>query len=156
MILVTIIGFFPSYTTFIFAGGSDGLMDMISVNSFFQTSIILIFGAILIVNKSKLRKYTYFLLMLVFLLWSLSGRMIALFPDGRLSSGWFYIETNRINICKDEIDCDKIFYYETEIEKLPLWRIKIKNKRTDNVVFIGPMVWKKTIELFKKKFPRSL
>lgn len=154
MILVTIISFFPSHASFIFAGGSDGLMDMVSANPIFQTSCIIIFGTVLIVGKHKYKKYAYLFLALLFFIWILSGRVIALFPDGRISTGWFYLETNRINICKDEIDCDKIYYYETEIDKLPLWRIKIKNKRNDAIVFIGPIVWQKTIELFKKKFPR--
>ena len=151
MIVITGFGFFPSYANFIFAGGSDGLMNIVSANIWFQIIVVSSF----LLSIYKYNKTMNAILILIFFLWCISGRMVSLFPDGRLSSGWFYLETDRINICKnEEIDCDRIFFYETEIEELPFWRLRIKNKNINSVIFIGPVIWSNTLSLFRYNFPR--
>jgi hypothetical protein len=153
MLLLTALRLWPSTGNFIFAGGSDILMTI--VTSHFLTSITLAvsFFATVLIYKKKRRVLFTLLLTLIFLLWLLSGRMIALFPDGRLISGWFYIETNRTDICKTDIDCEKLFYYDTKFEKLSFWRLRIANSETNTTVFTGPFIWKNAIRLFVKEFP---
>ncbi len=152
--LATTLGFFPTTASFTFARGSDGLMELISINVWVQASLVFVFGTVAIAYKNRYKKKAYIILSLLFLVWFMSGRTISIFPDGRLSTGWFYWETSRINICQNEIDCEKVFYYETKVETLPLWRIRIKNKQTDKIIFIGPLLWEKAIKLFQNNFSK--
>lgn len=154
MILLTTIGLFPSNASFLFARGSDGLMQMKSAPFWIQFLLILCFIIVAFAFKGKSRVKTY-LLPILFILWILSGRVVGLFPDGRLSTGWFYVETARLNICKNSNDCEKVYYYETEVQPLALWRIRIKNKEINKVIFVGPAIWSGTLKMFKKSFPKS-
>lgn len=135
-----------------FAKGSNYLMDLVSGSLLFQILFVVIFNLILIVNRKRNIKSAYVLLLLLLLLWGVNGRTIALFPDGRINSGWFYIPTYSINLCKDEDDCERVVYYETEIEKLPLWNVRVKNRNVDIIIFVGPLVWTKTLKLMENKF----
>ena len=156
MLLLTSIGFFPSFASFIFIGGSDDLSQLIFTNIWIQVFIICIFGVLGLLWHSKKYVITkYFLLLFLLFLWILSGRTIILSPHGRLSSGWFYFETHRSSICDGEINCDRVFYYETELETLNLWHIRIKNNEVDLIIFVGPLIWGETINLFKTNFHNS-
>jgi hypothetical protein len=92
------------------------------------------------------RDYNKIKLIILFLLlglWLLSGRIIAIkeFPDGRIITGWYYIQTNSYFLCGNDSDCETTLAKESTITKLPLWRINIKNKHTNKVIFVGPFVW---------------
>jgi hypothetical protein len=155
MILTSAIGLIPEYASFLLAGGSDGLADIIAVNVIWQFFFILIFAITILRRDNKVRKFNNVILFFIFFMWILSGRTIALFATGQLNSGWFYFKVNSINICEDDLDCDKVFYYETKVTKLPFWRIRVENKSTDDTIFIGPMLWKEATTFFNLKFPES-
>jgi len=81
---------------------------------------------------------------------------IKLYPDGRISTGWFYIETNRFSVCAGETsDCEQITHYQTFIEKAPFWSLKIRNKDINRTVFVGPIIWSEALNQFYEKFPAS-
>lgn len=155
MLLLTGLRLWPSTGNFIFAGGSDMLMSIVASNFFISITFAVIFFITVFFYKKKKRPLVTSLLTVIFLLWFLSGRMIALFPDGRLLSGWFYIQTNRTDICRTDIDCEKVFYYDTKFEKLSFWKLRIVNKEANATIFTGPFVWRNTIKLFVKEFPSS-
>jgi hypothetical protein len=153
MLFLTAFRLFASTGNFIFAAGSDSLMTIVSSHLLISISLAVSFFLALLTYKKKRRALFTSLLTLIFLLWLFSGRMIAFFPDGRLISGWFYIPTNRIDICKTDIDCEKLFYYYTKIEARSFWRLRITNTETNTTVFIEPFIWKNAIKLFEKEFP---
>ncbi|WP_123867224.1 hypothetical protein [Flavobacterium oreochromis] len=135
--------FFVGGTTYVF-------FEIISASILVKS----IFLAILIVTlflwlKCKKRKYVLILIP-VFILWLQSGRTIAFnSQDGQIVTGWFFFKTNMIEICEENQDCEKKFYKEVTLEKLPLWRIKFKNADKENVVFIGPFVWDNYLKLLE-------
>lgn len=96
---------------------------------------------ILVFRKFCTRKIL--ILSVVLLLWLLSGRVVAFkaFPDGRIITGWYYIETNRFNLCKNDVDCETIVSKESTITKLALWRVSINSKYTNKIIFVGPFTW---------------
>lgn len=155
MMLFTALGLFPSFSNFLFARGSDNLMELITSNISVQILFLMLFGFSAFMYIKRRSKLYISLIFISFAFWILSGRMIALFPHGRLSSGWFYFETSRTDICKEDMDCEKIFYYETTFDRLLFWRIKIKNKQIDDIVFTSPFIWEKSINLFKNNFKKS-
>lgn len=81
-----------------------------------------------------------------------NGSMIAIFPDGRLISGWFYIETGNVDICKSGIDCDRVFYYETRYKRSRLWTYAVSNNEINTKIFVGPIITNQVNTMFKKKF----
>ena len=83
-------------------------------------------------------------LLLVLVLWIFSGRVVAFkaFPDGRIITGWYYIETDKFNLCENDIDCEGVIAKEFKVTNLPLWRINIKTNTFDKTVFVGPFVSK--------------
>lgn len=91
------------------------------------------------------------MLLVVLILWLLSGRVVAFkaFPDGRIISGWYYIETNKFNLCENDVDCETIISKESTISKLPLWRIRINNKYNNTVIFVGPFTWYSCYKVFE-------
>jgi|SRR5579871_6016463 len=155
LFLLTMVGFFPNYAYFMFAGGSDDLMELRSGNIWLQISLVILFLLVVILFKNRLSSKIFITLLLILIIWLFSGRTISIFPDGRISEGWFYFETSRENICNTQVDCDKIFYYETVVEEKPFWRIRIRNKQTSTDFFVVPINWGKTLKMFRNKFPHS-
>jgi hypothetical protein len=88
MMAITSIGLVPSFASFIFAGGSDELLHPVSGNMLIQFLLVFCFAAFILIYRAK-SKLRAALLIIFFILWVLSGRVVGLFPDGRLSAGWF-------------------------------------------------------------------
>jgi hypothetical protein len=113
-----------------------------------------LFVTVLVFRKFSTPKILTLLIML--LLWLLSGRVVAFkaFPDGRIITGWYYIETNKFNLCENDIDCEGIISKETTISKLPLWRISINSKYTNNIIFVGPFTWDSCYKVFESQISK--
>ena len=77
-------------------------------------------------------------------------------PDGRIITGWYYIETNKLYLCKEGYDCETILSRESVVNKLSLWRINIKNKDVDKVIFIGPFTWYSSSKIFENEIGGNL
>lgn len=153
MLLMTAFKLAPTTGNFIFVGGSDMLMSLVSSNFLVSITFGIAFFIIVFFYQKARRKVVIPLLILIFLLWFLSGRMIALFPDGRIITGWFYIQTNRSDICRTDIDCEKVFRYDTRLEKLSVWRLRVSNSEIDVQIFTGPFIWRHSQLVFENEFP---
>ena len=161
MILLTCIGCFRSDARFLFAMGSDSLLNMISGKIYIQSIFIVAFiMTVLIQIKIKqLIKYINIVLIFIFVLWMLSGRTIGYipYPEEKIKTGWFYLPMNQIFICNKnnnvDIDCEKISYYETFVEVKPFWCIQVTNKEMSKVIFVGPFIWSNTLDMFKNIYP---
>jgi hypothetical protein len=115
------------------AGGSIGsIMIMITIRAAISTVLLVAFVLMSYFYFKKKVKAVF--LILTFLLWFVSGRMIGILPDGRLSTGWFYMETDR------------------KIKKLLFCSIRVKNKTTDQIIFVGPMLWNNALKVFHETF----
>lgn len=158
MILVTCITFFSSTVSFLFAEGSDFLMKAVLVNPYIESFFVLLFCAILFI-KYKSRNNKYYMnciLIFVFVLWLLNGRIIGQFPypEEKVITGWFFIRTNEIHVCnRNKKDCENVGIFETYIEKKGFWFIKLKNKEKDASIFIGPFIWSKSLIFLEEFYP---
>jgi hypothetical protein len=133
------------------AGGSIGsIMIMITIRAAISTVLLVAFVLMSYFYFKKKVKAVF--LILTFLLWFVSGRMIGILPDGRLSTGWFYMETDRIDLCDHKTDCETVMAQQTKIQKLLFWRIRVKNKTTDQIIFVGPMLWNNALKVFHETF----
>ena len=83
-------------------------------------------------------------------LWVICGRMVgALFwPEGKIITGWYYFPTDDFKLCDGTIDCETVVDYQTHMEKLAFWRVKIKNKNVDQTIFVGPFIWDQIPKVF--------
>lgn len=148
---LTVLGFFES-ASFIFAHGSDGLMRFSVANKWLQVLFVLAFISMTLVYRKRKVLIVLVVLSTLFFIWFFSGRVISTFPNGKIGTGWFYFETTRHDMCQNVLDCEKSLYYETLIEELPFWRIRIHNKQNEQTIYIGPFIWKKTLTLLKNDF----
>jgi len=150
--LLTLVGLDTSTGNFVFAGGSDGLMEIRTVNIWIKIFLLLASGFFLInFHKNKGIKNVFLCVFFIFI-WFLSGRTIATFPDGRISTGWFYIETNKILLCNGELDCETITHYKTTVETKKLWVININSVNSNYAIFVGPFIWSDTIKLLNESY----
>jgi hypothetical protein len=157
MLGFTVLMYLTSFNRFVFAGGStESLMTIVSSNGVLSTFSFVAFFLLLFFGAKIRPLVKGIAMLLLFILWLMSGRTIGtkLYPDGRLSMGWFYIETERLNVCKnDTTDCERITHYQTFVKKLPFWRLRIKNEDISRTIFIGPVVWSKAFTQLKEDFP---
>ena len=86
-------------------------------------------------------------------LWILSGRMISIvvWPDVKVNIGLFDEPTESINLCAPNADCETIVAQKTTVTALALWRLRIKNPYVDQVIFVGPFIWGRTLKMFNEK-----
>lgn len=153
MAVATAVGFNIGFARFFFASGSDALMELISSNMLVRISLLLTFIALVVFAKKFTNKSFYYTaLIVVFSFWLLSGRMIGIFPDGRIKTGWFYFTTNEIHVCQDDkTDCEIVMNYQSSVEKTFLWQVRIKNNQFNDAIFTGPIIWHKTVKVFESK-----
>jgi len=149
---ITCIGFLDKdLITYIYlGGGSTGLETMVFPNVWFQIVLIIISILIFLFFKKKLLA-KIIILSFLFFIWIMGERVVSigLFPDTSINSGWFYNKTKSIKLTSEKKEPDQIFL-ETSFEKLSFWRIRIINEDINFVIFVGPMIWDKTISLFYK------
>jgi hypothetical protein len=131
---------------------ADYLSDITNINIFSSLLFVIIYLFMLIYFWKRL-KSVVLILFFIFSLWLISGRTLAFkyHPTGRIIIGWYYIQTDMFNLCKENQDYEKILSKETEIRELNFWRLNFKNKDVDKTIFIGPFVWNETREIFNKK-----
>jgi hypothetical protein len=150
MTALTLIGYSDAHPGL--TGGSlDSIMSMAALPPIYATVFLLVFVILIILYLKKPTNIKLVLLSLIMILWFLSGRMIGIIPlDGRLSTGWFYIETGRHTLCDYKTDCETTIYYQTQTESLFFWRIRVSNKNIDETIFVGPFLWNRAQKLFKE------
>jgi hypothetical protein len=127
---------------------ADYLSSISEVNHVFSVLFFIVYicVGVLIIRKSNYKKIL--ILSLALILWLISGRVVAIkaFSDGRIITGWYYVETDKFNLCESDFDCETITSQETTIIKLPMWRVRINSKHINKVVFIGPFTWNSCIK----------
>lgn len=149
-ISLSILGLFENFSGFIFAKGSTSTMVKIATSSWQLKMCLALLLPILLTIFLKFKKKMYLLLFsLILIIWIIAGRTVGFvtFPDGKIITGWFHIGMNDFNLCDHSIDCETQIDYKTSINKLPFWRIQIKNDLVDKTIFIGPIVWNKTVQV---------
>jgi len=150
MVMLTGVGYLPD-TPNLDGGSIDSLMSFASLPVLYPTIFLVIFGLLLFIYLKKPTVIKSVFLSLGLFLWILSGRMIGIgWPDGRVSSGWFNTRTDMFYLCDDKTDCETMIYYQTQTQNLSFWRIRIKNQNIDKVIFVGPLLWDRTITMIKK------
>ncbi|WP_300601842.1 hypothetical protein [Niabella sp.] len=154
MLLTVMLGFSPGTARFLFAGGSDGLMELVTSSLVLRVVIVALFCLSVMVYILQKKKKIFLLFPVVFfILWIISGKMIAIFPDGRLRSGWFFMEIRSVNICEGQADCEQVSYYETTVTALSFYRIRVKNNTVDAVILTTPFIRENVLKLLREHFP---
>jgi len=150
MTCLTAIGLLPDFATFLLAQGSDGLMSHAAFDPIAQVLLVALFG---LCSYGRNRNMRLVAQATVFAVWVLSGRVVSIFPDGRLGRGWFYVETARVNLCPDSGDCEVTYYYDTQVETLAGWRVRVSNAHVNETFFVGPLLLPRVVRLLKARLP---
>jgi hypothetical protein len=154
MILLTAICYIipePSLT-----GGSI-LQAIVYAQPIYPTVFLIAFGcfmAFYLYNPTSLKLIPA---SLCILLWFLSGREVCItLINTKVMTGWFYTAVNDYNPCAStQYDCETIINQNTTTEKLSFWRIRIKNNDFDEIIFVGPFIWDKTVKMFSEQIGTS-
>lgn len=136
MLLLTLIGFDESLARFSFASGSDSLMTLFSLSPYYALFFHIIFVLVLFFSKKNVSKVNRIFLILLFCAWALCGRTLALFPDGKVKTGFFYQEFYSFYVCNDMDDCETFFYKEFECKRAYLGFYKLKTKTGYKTLFV--------------------
>lgn len=154
MSLATAISFFKDSKLLFTHESADYLSSISDVNHLTSVLFLFFFLITLIFIKYGLKKNL--LLLSFFILWLMSGRVVAFksFPDGRIITGWYYIEGNSFKLCNQNIDCERMLFKETKVKRLPLWRISIDNNLSNKKIFIGPFTWNSSAKVFEEHIGR--
>jgi hypothetical protein len=152
MLVGTIMIFLKDIKVLFTRESADYLSDISEVNHLFSVLFFIAYIAVAVLVFKKVSTQRVLILLLAMILWLMCGRVISFkaFPDGRIITGWYYIESNNFNLCEDDNDCETIISKGSTISKLSLWRIGIKNKYINKVIFIGPFTWHNCSKLFEK------
>lgn len=154
MIIITSIGFFPSLLTFLIAQGSDCLLILDSSNVLLQLFFIVLIILSLFFREKIRKNLSRLIIITLVIMWIISGRVIGHipWPDDKIITGWFCIPLSKIYMCNstdDNIDCEALIY-KTIVKKKPFWFILLKNEKREKLIFVGPIIWEKTINSFQK------
>lgn len=135
----------------LFVGGTTYVFFQFISASIIVKSILATTFVISLLVWLKYRKSKYAVIsILVFILWLQSGRTIAFnSQNGQIIAGWFFLRADNIKICQENQDCEKILYNQVTFEKIFLWRMKIKNSNKENIIFVGPFIWKDYIKVLE-------
>ena len=150
MVFLTIVGYYSNELTGLGNGSIDTFAIIIKMTAVFPSLFLaccIILSYFYVKNNLKL-----IFLVMAFSLWVLSGRMICIWPDGRLSAGWYCIETERFYLCEKQSDCETVMAQQTKLQKLFFWRVRVKNTTTDQIIFVGPMLWNNAIKVLHETF----
>jgi hypothetical protein len=144
IIITTYLSFNEELINVMFSNDSAGYLTEVSNINISVSVIAIILFCFFIIKKN------IGLLFALIIIWLFSGRRISIrnTEKCRISTGWFFIETNSFSLCKLK-DCDCEIIHETTYEKLSFYRVKIKNKEIRKTIFIGPMVWSRVIEVLE-------
>lgn len=121
--------------------------------------VSLLFVCILILliifwKKKHLVRVRNGIALVCFFLWLLSGRVIGVYHDGKIITGWFCFRTEQIIVCNynEQEDCENTLF-KTEVVEKSLWRAEVRNKYGTNTVFLGPFCWREGIKVLKSGYP---
>jgi len=152
MIAITALGFSTDFGEMSLASGSDILMSYASTDIFLRLFFLVAFVmSVIFLKKFGNKILATLTLIILFALWFLSGRMIAIFPDGRLVGGWFYFPTETTELCKSSKDCEITLHYETSYTRESFWFYRVKNKEVEIVKFAGPFIANDVDNLLARK-----
>jgi len=153
--LITFPCYYSPERNFLFAGVSsaDYMLELASMPMAVPTIFLFCFGLLTLYYFKRAKKIKLVFLTVILLLWFLSGRTIGtiLWPEGTIITGWFYIRFDKFIICNNDGDCETTISYHTKTEELSFWRVRVKNKNTDRVIFVGPFIWSRTLKLFNEQ-----
>ena len=129
------------------------LSNISNVNYIFSWCFLIAYLLVTFFAFRKADVIRLFILFILFGLWLLSGRVIAFkpFPDGRIITGYYYIETDRFNLCDNENDCESVISKEAFIQRRPFWLLKIKSKGIQKNIFLGPFTWQQCNKVFENR-----
>ena len=147
MAALTAFGYFLKSS--LVGGRIDSMEEILAVRGAWPAILFIICGFLLFYYLSRPTKVKLIFLGITLVFWFLSGRMISMvfWPDGRLTVGWFNMPTQTVHLCHNKTDCDTTIDYQTKAENLFFWRIRIKNKDVDEVIFVGPFLWGKAAKM---------
>jgi hypothetical protein len=128
------------------------LSNISEVNLIMLCLFLVLYLVLLIFFWKKLSVTVILILCSILLLWLLSGRTIAFkyFPNGRILTGWYYIESNQFTLCGDDEDYERIISQETKLIESPYWSVRVVNENIDETIFIGPFTWRSSMEVLRQ------
>ena len=137
---------------FMIAGGSDSTLAIIRSPKWIVIVLSILCITLLFICLWY-SKYKYILLSIFFvslIVWGVTGRIIGLYPDGRIITGWYFIVIDEIDFRDYEEDYE---YHasHTSITPYMRWFIEVDSQNHRKILFIGPLLKSSILKLFKDR-----
>jgi hypothetical protein len=150
MTVLTYLVFDSKNSTFLFSGGSVGSTMKIFGPNFLLVLILYISTVISSFYFRKRSKYLLLCFFIFFTTWFFSGRTIGVYWTGELTTGWFYISTDKVILSKGK-DCSGDVIECTTAKNSYLFRLILINGSVEQDVFAGPTIRPALRNYFNKK-----
>lgn len=132
----------------LFAGGSIESTMKIFEPSFWVTFILFLVSILITI---LLRKKVIPLLLtfsIISSIWFFCGRTIGIHWTGEIITGWFYIATDKINLCESVTNCNDIID-NTEVNDSHFFFLKLVGKTSEEKkIFVGPIIYEEIKNYF--------
>lgn len=154
MSIVTLVGLNEDFSRDLLAGGSI-LMSSIVSNIYIRITFLVLFIAVILLNKIIKNKIIFnSLLVFVFSLWVLSGKMVGVSPYGQINFCWHYFESSRVYLDKDSLlapeyyaseaeryyASERVLVQETYYEKISYFAYRVFNKQCEVIIYTTPFI----------------
>jgi hypothetical protein len=153
--MITIFGvLFLTYSrlgAFSFAGGSDSTLRVVRSPALIIVAVSMGLSLYLafLIYYSKPGIVEHIVLVLLPMIWIISGRAVGIFPDGRIVTGWFFFPDGRIDFRTHNTD-HELYIARTQILINLGWILEIINEEQSAKVFVGPLLQNPLLKLLEE------
>lgn len=110
----------------------------------------LLFSALFFFSTFVKVRGKYLMLLLIFVLWLLSGRYFYLkeFSTCSIGTSYYFYQDNRFDLCCNSDEDYEASLPKIKYEQLPFWRIRFIYGSSKQEIFIGPFAWDSTLQVY--------
>jgi hypothetical protein len=137
---------------FNFAQGSDSDLHIVRSSPWLTAVLsagLLLFIAFLIWNP-RLRVAGLIMVVVLILVWIINGRVVGMYSDGRIISGWFFVRTEVVNFREPDED-PEVYVSHMTIMAHSKWKVEIRSREHTVKMFVGPILHKSLLKSWKKR-----
>lgn len=137
---------------FYFAKGSNSTLVLARPSPWILAVFAIGFSLFItfLIWRSTLGVKEFIILLFLLSCWLISGRVVGVFPDGRIVAGWFFIRTSVVDFRGRDED-HELYISHTAVLDSQRWEVEIRSHDQRATIFVGPVLKNKLLELLKER-----
>ena len=137
---------------FNFAGGSDSTLRVVRSSPWIiaAVSFTLLAWLVFFIWHSQSGVAQLVILAVLLMMWIISGRVIGVFPDGRIVAGWFFFSTTVLDF-RDHDEDHEFHVLHTQILPSSGWVVETRSHGQRARIFVGPILQNSLLGLLKER-----